>query len=110
LRPGYTVQQVGYEARFLLTETSGKSGAAIRQIETLDDRNNGWITESTCWHDTIRVEAGQTIDAFDAGWEKLGISAPSTDTQPTSHVRIVVTFVDDDGHTGTASASAAVPD
>ena len=96
------------DPKFLVTETSGKSGATISRVQVFDAGGNSDITDQSCWRQVIRVEAGKTLDIFDAGSDTLGYCAPTT-TPGTPSIRIVLAFLDDEGHPGTASATAAAP-
>ena len=98
----------GYVARFALKETSGKSGATIQNVLVGDLKGGGENTGPSCWRDTLRVPAGGTLDIFytDAGQRRLGYCAPVGygDTSTPQVVVVRVSFVDDDGRTGTVDA------
>jgi hypothetical protein len=98
-----------YLVRFAFAETGGKSGATIQNIETaIEDRFN---TGPGCWRDTLRVPPGGTLDTFDtdAGAKWLGYCAPDAASRTeATRVSLVVTFTDDDGHSGTVQATATV--
>ena len=101
----------GYEGRFRLTETSGKSGATIQNVFLGNLDGGGDNTGPICWRDTLRVPPGGTLDTFytDDGSKWLGYcgvwSGGSTQT-PT--LRLAVTFTDDDGRTSTVQAVVSV--
>lgn len=95
-----------YEPRFLLTETSGNSGATIQEIQVHGPAGSD-ITGSGCWQDAIRVPPGGTLDTFftDAGAKWLVYCAPGTSGgSATAQIRVVVSFVDDGGHRETVEA------
>ena len=98
-----------YLVRFVLSETGGKSGATIQNIETtIDDRFN---TGPGCWGETLRVPPGGTLDTFDtdAGAKWLSYCAPDAASRSeASQVSLVVTFTDDDGRSGTVQAATSV--
>ena len=104
-----------HEVKFLLRETSGKSGATIRLVEV--KVRQGYIygdddevsTGEDCWRRAIRVEAGATLDIFSLGHDGLGSCQPAARGEiQTSPVRVVVTFTDDQGLTGIAEARAVL--
>lgn len=95
-----------YDVRFLLTETSGRTGATIQNIASIvgGDTDN---TGPACWRVAIRVEPGSTLDLFEGN--RLGYCAPSPFSRvEASVVSVVVTFTDDEGGIGTAKASATI--
>jgi hypothetical protein len=98
-----------FQERFTLTETGGRSGATIQDIES---SVNGTVTDSTgpsCWVEPIRVAPGSTLDAFDAGWDSLLYCAPfSYGRTVTAGVAIVVNYIDDEGNRGRVSAARTV--
>ena len=104
----------GYSEKFVLTETSGKSGATVQRIASSTDTDNGntEIIDAACWRNTIRVEPGGTLNVFEVGRDSLGdlsYCAPFVASRTeASHVSIVVTFTDDDGRSGTVRATATV--
>jgi hypothetical protein len=99
--------------KFHLTETSGKSGATIQEIRTsIDDGGGGGdATGPVCWRETIRVEPGASLNAFDESWDPRDYCAPFTASRVSGpHViYLIVTFKDDDGHDGTVRATTTVP-
>ena len=99
-----------YNEKFLLTETSGKSGATIQNILSMAvGTTGGDNTGPICWRDAIRVEPGKTNDTFDAGWDALGYCAPFTPSRtPLTGASIIVTFTDDEGHTGMVQATSTI--
>jgi hypothetical protein len=101
-----------YNETFLLTETSGRSGATVLSVESSADRAERDITGAACWRNTIRVEPGGTLDVFQTGRDSIGplsYCAPfAASPTPASSVSIVVTFSDDAGRTGTVQATATV--
>jgi|SRR4051812_22280370 hypothetical protein len=107
LRPG---ESFWYEPRFLLRETSGNSGATIQKVAVFGS-NGSDETGPGCWGNVLRVSPGGTFDMFytDQGIRRLAYCAPESygvATVPT--LRLVVTFADDDGRTGTVDAAATV--
>ena len=97
-----------YSVKFLLVETTGKSGATITNIRTSDGRNSD-NTGYLCWRDPIRVEPGGTLDAFDSGWEALLYCAPGFGSSvPVPSMSVLVDYVDDDGRAGNVAATVAV--
>jgi hypothetical protein len=101
----------GYEPRFQLRETSGNSGATIQNIFVGDLMGGGDNTDAGCWRATLRVPPGGTLDTFytDDGFKWLGYCAPSSDGRTQSpELRLVVSFTDDEGRTGTVQAIATV--
>ena len=102
-----------YNEKFVLTETSGKSGATVQKIASSTDKGDSEITDAGCWQNTIRVEPGGSLDVFEVGRDSIGdlsYCAPSVPSSTeASHVSIVVTFTDDDGRIGTVQATASVP-
>jgi hypothetical protein len=97
-----------YSVKFLLVETTGKTGAIITNIRTSDGRdsdNTGYL----CWRDPIRVEPGGTLDTFDAGWEALVYCAPAFwSSAPVLSMSVLVSYVDDDGRAGSVAATVNV--
>ena len=92
-----------------MSETSGKSGATIREVFVRIPNGGGDQTGPECWGPPLRVPPGGTLDMVDtdegAAW--LLYCAPGTGgtyTNPQLHV--FVTFTDDDGGVGTATALA----
>jgi hypothetical protein len=110
VQPLPTGSAFGYDVRFALRETSGKSGATIQNVLVGDLKGGGDNTGPGCWRDSLRVPPGGTLDVFytDAGQRSLGYCAPWTsgDT-PTPQVMVTVTFVDDDGRIGTVDTVVA---
>jgi hypothetical protein len=101
-----------YNEKFVLTETSGKSGATVQKIESSTDKGDTEITDVGCWRNTIRVEPGGSLDVFEVGRDSIGdlsYCAPfAASRTETSRVSIVVTFTDDDGRSGIVQATATV--
>jgi hypothetical protein len=102
-----SVHSDGTSVRFLLRETSGRSGATIDKVLVVGP-NGGFDTyDRGCWQDRLRVPPGGTLDTFfaDAGVAWLAYCAPRWgDGTTIPFFRIVVTFLDDDGIVGTAEA------
>lgn len=99
----------GADSSFTLTETGGRSGATIQNIQSTVDNGNSDNTGVGCWRERIRVEPGGSLATFDAGWDSLGDRAPSAGSStPSSRVKVAVTYTDDDGRTGTIDAVALV--
>lgn len=100
-RPHYV-----YTPRFVLAETSGRSGA---RFATMD------VFAPGGWHDELcfdpRVNAGSTFDPFnvpenDCYMTDYGTPSGSTDTRASS-LTVTLTFVDDQGAPGTVTAQFA---
>src|SRR5262245_33487120 len=89
-----TAGQFLYEPRFLLRETTGKSGATIRDIyvEYSRETDHTWIG---CWG-KLRVPPGGTLDTFytEAGARELSYCFPdaSGNTEIPPVLRLVVSF------------------
>src|SRR4030095_4037713 len=60
-----------YALTFLLTETSGSSGAVVKSILVVPSAGNSDETGETCWRSQVRVEGGTTSDAFRAGSSRV---------------------------------------
>jgi len=98
-----------YDARFLLRETGGHSGATIKKIQIGGVAGDGDGVTDDCWGGGLRVPAGGTLDTFFTedgrywlSWyycEPGGASPTQLDT-----VWVTVTFNDDHGVIGTATA------
>ena len=91
----------GYEARFLLRETSGRGGATVYRVvvfgPTASDVNP---TGVECWRDRVRVPPGGSLDTFhsDAGATWLAYcGAGSGGTTATPTLAVQVFFRDDEG-------------
>ena len=100
----------GYEPRFQLRETNGRSGATLQNI-SVGYNGGADNTGPSCWQDTLRVPPGGTLDMFytDAGQKWLSYCAPGSGGRTEApQLRVIVTFTDDDGRTGTAEATATV--
>jgi len=95
------------EARFTLTETGGVSGATIQRVTVFTPQESDIADVGSCWPATIRVEAGGTLDLFNARWESLSYCAPYFDGTVSDSVSLTVTFVDDRGVTGTTTATTS---
>ena len=95
-----------YALTFLMTETSGSSGAVIKSITVVPPSGDSDETGETCWHSPLRVEAGATSDAFRAGSSRVpsycapGVVSP---VKP-AFVTVTIRFVDDTGAAGVLSA------
>ena len=96
----------GYAPRFLLRETSGRSGATVEHI-VVSHQSGADAAGPSCWRDALRVPAGGQLDTFHteagAGW--LLYCAPGSGG-PISRpeLRVIVTFRDDNGIAGSVSA------
>lgn len=103
LRPASTPRTFWGEVRFLLRETSGESGATIREVLIPGGSDPAG---PACWQGDLRVPPGGTLDRFytDAGLSSLGYCAPwalVVDAATGSHPIVVsVTFYDDGGRLG----------
>ena len=92
----------GYEVRFLLRETGGRSGATVQRIAFYGPDGSD-ETGPGCWRDSLRVPPGGVLDTFhtDAGQYWLAYCSPgSGGPVRTPSLSIVVTFTDDDGRVG----------
>ena len=97
---------INYAVRFRASERSGLSDAVIKTVLVTTPYSRHTFDDA-CWGRTIRIGAGDTQDAFDDGWSSLGSCAPRA--LPVAGVTVTVTFVDDAGTTGTATASVPSP-
>lgn len=100
----------GYEVRFLLRETSGRSAATITEVTVYGPEGSD-ITGPGCWRETVQVKAGGSLDLFhtDAGQRHLVYCAPGSGGQTrTPNLTVAVSFVDANGQPGTVGASVAV--
>lgn len=101
----------GYDVRFGLTETGGKSRATIQNVFVGDFAGGGDNTGPGCWIDPLRVPAGGSLDVFetDAGIMWLSYCAPASGGfSDKPELLIIVSFSDDDGRSGNARATATV--
>jgi hypothetical protein len=106
--PGKQGWTFGYEPRFQLRETSGKSGATLVKVEISSDAGTE-VTGPSCWGEMLRVPPGGTLDTFysDVGARWLGYCGVwGGGRTQTPTVVITVTFTDDDGLSATAHATA----
>ena len=106
-----TQGQFGYEPRFLLREASGNSGATIQNIAVVAPNGNTDNAGPLCWRETIRVPPEEVLDTFftDAGANYLSYCAPgSGGHSATPDLLVVVTFIDDEGHSGAVQSRATV--
>lgn len=99
----------GYEPRFRIIETSGRTGALIRSVVvraplTVAAPDTQWEeTGESCWGRKVRVESGGTLLAFSVepySTGGLAYCAPflsSLAAQGLPSVWVVVTYVDDNG-------------
>jgi hypothetical protein len=97
--PGY----YGYELRFLLRETSGRSGATVERIVIYGPSGSD-ETGPGCWRDQLRVPPGGVLDTFhtDVGSLWLLYCGPGTGGfTATPSLMIRVTLKDDAGATST---------
>ena len=99
VHPGYSAQ-----ARFTLTEIGGVSGATIDTVAVWTMQETDFTGQS-CWKTPIHVEAGGTLDAFDARSGSLSYCAPYFDGPISDSVSLTVTFIDDHGVAGTVNAT-----
>lgn len=100
----------GYDVRFQLRETSGNSGATIKNVLVGDLRGGGDNTGPSCWVVPLRVPPGGVLDTFftDAGRDWLGYCGVGAGF-PTQEARVVVDFADDDGRIGFVEVIAKAP-
>ena len=96
-----------YRVAFVLTETGGRSGATIQNVEiAVDDRFN---TGPGCWRDPLRVPPGGTLDVFANNLQWLGYCAPAGASRvEATRLLLTVTFTDDEGREGRASTAVPV--
>ena len=99
--------------RFVLRETSGRSGATVKAVYTANDNGRVQVTDEGCWRQVIRVDPGGTQHTF-AGEvpdpaDPYGSCSPYHPFGPTSQLRVTVSFVDDAGALGTVTASIPTP-
>jgi hypothetical protein len=91
----------GYALKVIISETGGKSGAYVSTpviILPNGDRNLG------CLQGTIYIEPRGSWDM-----DTLGYCAPEAySPQKIDALSVSVTFIDDEGHSGTLTATAAV--
>jgi len=109
-RPTATDRNYGFGTRFLLRETSGKSGATILSV-VVSSPNGSDETGPGCWLETLRVPPGATLDIFytDEGARWLVYCAPGTgERTAVSQVGLIVSFADDEGRRGSVQAVAIV--
>jgi hypothetical protein len=95
----------GYEVRFLIRETGGKSGATINQI-TVYGPDSSDITNAGCWRDAQRVAPLGKLDTFytDLGSKWLAYCGPgSAGKTPSPSLDVTLTFTDDAGVVGSIS-------
>jgi hypothetical protein len=96
-----------YDAKFVLVETSGISGAVITSVTVIDPRGNSEIFAPGCWRTELRVAAGGALDVFETGVGMAVYCRPgASPSAVTSELRVSVTFVDDSGTSGQVSAIA----
>jgi len=92
----------GYEVRFLLRETGGRSGATVQRVVVYGPSGSD-ETGPGCWRDSLRVPPGGVLDTFhtDAGQYWLAYCSPgSGGVVRTPSLTITVRFADDDGRVG----------
>ena len=94
------------EVRFLLRETSGVSGATVREVVV---PGGGDPSDPACWGRELRVPPGGTLDTFytDDGVRWLGYCGPwgITAAQPRDPITVIVRFYDDEGRLGSVEAT-----
>lgn len=100
--------RIYYDGHFRLRETGGVSGAVIKSVTLLGGGNNAGTVTQDCWGREIRVQAGSIQDVFE--WRQMTPSyctpnflQQSADLQ----FAVIVSFVDDSGVPGVASAAIA---
>lgn len=96
-----------YGVRFLLRETSGRSGATIERIVIRGPAESD-ETGSTCWRTAVRVPPGGTLDTFytDAGADWLLYCSPfNVGHTPAPALGVEITFHDDRGNVGSVTAA-----
>jgi hypothetical protein len=104
----------GYDVRFWLRETSGVSGAIIRNVFYGDLSGSGDNVGPGCWRHDLRVQPGRTIDTFYSD-EGIGVLADhycwtgTSSRTALAHLRVVVDFTDDDGRAGVVEVIATIP-
>ena len=100
----------GYEVRFRLRETAGKSGGTVQNVFVQSPDGGGDNTGPGCWQTPLRVPPSGTLDTFytDEGARWLSYCAPAGGGNSAMPVlRITVTFTDDQGGVGSAGAIAS---
>jgi hypothetical protein len=106
--PSSNGTQYSYPVKFLLSETTGTSGATITSVR-ISSVFGSEETGPLCWRTPIRVAPGGTLATFDAGWDDLAYCAPSAVPGPgIASASIIVTYQDDEGRAGSLSTTAAV--
>jgi len=88
-----------YYPWFVLTETSGRSGATLSRIQIAAEGGQPW---DNCFD--ARVNAGATFDASveESCYTSEYIGSPNVRTDsPVSSLTVILTFVDDQGTPGT---------
>ena len=89
----------GYDVRFLLRETGGRSGATVLAVGIFNPDQSD-VTGRDCWRDPLRVPPGGVLDTFhtDAGQYWLAYCSPgSAGYARNRSLTIAVTFADDEG-------------
>ena len=111
----------GYDPRFRITETSGRTGAVITSVVVkapfpVAPPDTQWEeTGDFCWRSTVRVEAGGTLDAFFVDPYAPGglyYCAPfhsSLAPQGLPSILVTVIYADDHGARGEIEASISIP-
>ena len=105
----------GYDVRFQLRETSGASGAIIRNVFYGDlSSGSGDNVGPGCWRHDLRVQPGRTIDTFytDEEIERLAYNycwSGTSSRTPLDQLHVIVSFTDDDGRPGTVQMVVTIP-
>ena len=90
-----------YDVRFLLRETTGLGSVTVQNVWPVspDGIDEGYSYGPTCFHRTLRVPPGGTLDVFDTdtGLRSHGCQPRTWGRMAASHLDLVVTFRDDDG-------------
>ncbi len=100
----------GYDVRFQVRETGGKSGGTVQNVFVQNPDGGGDNTGPGCWVTPLRVPPSGILDTFytDEGSRWLSYCAPASGGNSAMPVlRITVTFTDDQGGVGSAGAIAS---
>ena len=97
-----------YAVRFLLRETTGLGGVTVQNVWPVspDGIDEGYSFGPMCFHRTLRVPPGGTLDVFDtdSGLSSLGCQPSTWGRMAAPQLDLVVRFKDDDGRDGETKA------
>jgi hypothetical protein len=104
--PALTRTSFGYDVKLELSETSGRSGATLTKITLIFPSGDTDNTGPGCWGKPVRINPGSTWDMARAS---LGYCAlePGSNNEVSS-LALSVTFIDDDGRSGSVQGNAIV--